>query len=233
MAKLKKTVIVGGLSGSSGPVTFKLTKEGTMVTERSSPSNPSTSAQVGARTRLRTAAQTFRGFTQTQEDAWKTYAQSVQQNDPITGGKKALSAISAYIRLATKFLQVNNGGTPPSTPPANAYSGDPITVTATATTGKVTFTASAANTLATKTELLLQPLASKLRNPAKNGYRTKAFVQFAAGSLSFDVNVPPGWFAAGYRFVSTATGQMTPLIPIGVHQVTLAVEQGGSKKKAA
>ncbi|MBX3112538.1 MAG: hypothetical protein KF857_11055 [Fimbriimonadaceae bacterium] len=51
MAKFKRTVIVGGLSGSSGPVTFKLTSEGTIVSERTSPANPNTAAPQAARGR--------------------------------------------------------------------------------------------------------------------------------------------------------------------------------------
>ena len=50
-----------------------------------------------------------------------------------------------------------------------------------------------------------------------------------------NVLVSPGFYAAAYRFVNTATGQTTLLQQIGVQQVTLALESGGSKsgRKAA
>lgn len=233
IAKLRRTVLVGGLSGSSGPVTFKLTSEGTIVGERSSPKNPSTPAQVAARTRLTTATRTFQGFTQAQEDAWNNYAKFTQKNDDTTQQKKMLSGIDAYVRLATKFMQANNGGTPPSSPPTSPFSGDTIVITASASTGTITFTASGANAAGVKTELLLQPLAGRLRNPSAKAYRSKAFVAFASPGQEFDVDVPPGWYAAAYRFVKTATGQTSNLVPIGVSQVSLAVSQGTSKKKAA
>ena len=49
------------------------------------------------------------------------------------------------------------------------------------------------------------------------------------------MNVPPGWYAAAYRFVNVATGQDTRLNEVPVVQVALAVEGTGtgSKKKAA
>lgn len=234
MAKLKRTVLVGGLSGSSGPVTFKLTKEGTIVSERSTPTNPNTPAQQAARARFTTAARTFRNFTQAQEEAWSVYANTLEGLDRVTGSNESYSAINAYIKLATKYLQVNPGSTPPVNPPTTAFVGDNFVVTATAGTGKVTFTASGSNSANTKTELLLQPVASRLRNPQRNGYRTKAFVSFGSGNSTFSVNVPPGWYATGYRFVNTKTGQTTEVQPINVSQVTFAVSQGTpAKKKAA
>lgn len=233
LAKLRRTVLVSGLSGSSGPVTFKITSEGTIVGERTTPKNPSTPAQVAARTRLTTASRTFQGFTQAQEDAWNAYAEFHRRNDDTTQQRKFLSGIDAYVGLATKFMQANNGGTPPSSPPTTPFAGDTISITATASTGTVTFTASGANAAGVKTELLLQRVASRLRNPSTKGYRSKAFVTFTTPGQEVDVNVPPGWYAAAYRFVKSSTGQASNLVPIGVSQVSLAIEQGTSKKKAA
>lgn len=212
---------------------FKLTKDGTIVGERATPTNPNTPAQQAARARFTTSSKAFRNFTPNQETAWQNYAQTLGHHDRVTGGTKRITALNAYLKLASKFLQVNNGGTAPTTPPVNAYNGDNITLAATAGVGKVTFTASGANSLSTKTELLLQPLASRLRNPKKNGYRSMAFNAFAAGNLSLDVTVGPGWYAAGYRFVNTATGQSTEMVPLGVSQVTFSVSAAEPKKKAA
>jgi hypothetical protein len=44
------------------------------------------------------------------------------------------------------------------------------------------------------------------------------------------VTVPPGWYAAGYRFVQTQTGQATEIVQIGVSQVPLALAQGGRSR---
>jgi hypothetical protein len=229
MAKLKRTVIVGGLSGSSGPVTFKLTSEGTIVSERTSPSNPNTPAQQGARFRFTTAAQIYRGLSANLVQLWDEFAQSDVERDPVSGGQKFKDGINAFISLASKFLQVNPGGTAPTSPPTASFVAPTLTVGAVGAAGKVTFTATAANPPNTKTELLLQKLASANRKPQKGAYRSKSFVAFAIGSLSADVTVGPGHYAAAYRFVNTLTGQATELQPIGVAQVTLALSQGGKK----
>lgn len=188
---------------------------------------------MAARTRLTTATRTFQGFTQAQEDAWNSYAKATQRNDEATQQKKSLSGIDAYVRLATKYMQANNGGTPPPSPPTTPFAGDTISITAAWSSGTVTFTASGANASGVKTELLLQPLAGRLRNPSKSAYRSKAFVAFATPGQEFDVSVPPGWYAAAYRFVKTSTGQTSNLVPIGVDLVSFAISQGTTKKKAA
>ncbi len=235
MAKLKRTVIVGGLSGSSGPVTFKLTSEGTIVSERTSPANPNTAAQQAARLRFTTTSRTYKGFTSTQVQQWDDFAQSDLERDPVSGGRRFNDGINAYIALATKFLQATPGGTPPSTPPTAPYVPPTATVTVTGSAGKVTFTSSAPTPANTRTELLLQKLASANRKPQAGAYRSRAFAAFVPGTLSVDVPVGPGFYAAAFRFVNTLTGQATELQPISVTQVTLALAKGGAedKKKAA
>ncbi|MCW5937048.1 MAG: hypothetical protein KIT11_07070 [Fimbriimonadaceae bacterium] len=54
---------------------------------------------------------------------------------------------------------------------------------------------------------------------------------FTGGSLSADVNVPAGYCAAGYRFVNTATGQATDMVPIGLRTVALSLELGGDQPR--
>lgn len=237
MAKAKLGALLQDLSGKVGNAVFVKSKEGPVVRVRTSPTNPKTTAQVAARARLSTVSKIFKGFNATQEAAWDNYASTLTHKDSITSKRFTPTAITAFTALGTKFLQVNPTGTVPTTPPTSSYSGDIITLTALASTGKITFTASAANALPNKTELLLQPLKSRNRNPQKGAYRSQAFVAFTAGSLSADVVVPPGYYAAAYRFVNLMTGQETALVPIGVHQVTLAVQStnkgAAGQKKAA
>lgn len=211
MAKLKRTVIISGASGSSGPVTFKYFKGNTFITERSSPSNPSTLNQQAARSRFTASTRAFRGFSASIVQQWDDYVQTTPEHDPITGASKFKDGINAYVALATKYLQATPGGTPPTTPPAAPFVPPSVTVTALGATGKVTFTASSALAAGTKCELLLEKLASANRKPQKNGYRSKAFAQFPVGTLSFDVTVTPGNYAAAYRFVNTNTGQTSQL----------------------
>jgi hypothetical protein len=235
MARATLNAMLQQLSGKVGNAVWVRSREGQIVRQRVTPENPDTPAQIAARGRLTTVTQIFRGFTPAQEAAWEAYAETLPERDPVTGKSTVRTAINAFVALATKYLQATPGGTVPTTPPTTPFAGENITLTATAAAGKVTFTASAPNSLGVKTELLLQRLATQNRNPQKGAYRSKAFVAFALGSLSFDVNVPAGWYAAGYRFVKLNTGQATDLVPIGVSQVTLSLASGstGSKKKAA
>jgi hypothetical protein len=229
MAKLKRTVIVGGASGSSGPVTFKLVKGQTFITERTSPANPNTPGQQAARGRFTASARTYKGFPPETVEKWDNYAQSELERDPVTGGQRFRDGINAYIALATKFLQATPGGTPPTTPPQTPFVAPNLTLTASGGSGKVTFTSSGPTPPNARAELLLQRLANGNRKPQPGAYRSSAIVQFAPGSLSFDVPVPPGFYAAAYRFVNIQTGQTSQLQAIGVSQATLAVAQGGKK----
>ncbi|MBS1714085.1 MAG: hypothetical protein JST30_07075 [Armatimonadetes bacterium] len=199
------------------------------------PANPSTPAQQAVRTNLRKAAVAYKNLTPAQAAAWELYAQTQVVENPPTGRKPKKTAVDAFVELAAKFLQVTPTGTVPTAPPAASYYGDSIAVTVAYSAGKATFTGSAPNSLNTRTELLMQRLPAQNRHAQKGAYRSKGFVQFVPGTLSFDVTVPPGYYAAAYRFVNVATGQATDLQPINAGQVTLALEAGGSgtKKKAA
>jgi len=229
MAKAELGVILQSLAGKAGNAVFSRSKEGVILKPRVKGINPNTPAQQAVRANLREAATAFKNFTASQVAAWRNYAANQTKHNSVTGKSYNPTGVNAFTALASKFLQVNPGGTIPTTPPASAFSGDSITVTCSAGTGKVTFAASAANSTDVVTEFLLQPLASPNRKPQKNGYRSRGFFAFTSGTLTHDVTVPPGYFAAAYRFVNSATGQETPLVPIGVQSVTFSV----SSQKAA
>jgi len=174
--------------------------------------------------------------------AWDDYAAAATERDAITGGRRFKDGMNAYVALATKYLQVTTkylqvtpAGTAPTSPPATPFTAPGVTLTAVGASGKVTFTASGPLPATVRAELLLQKLASANRKPQKGAYRSKAFASFPIGGLSQDVTVPPGHYAAAYRFVNASTGQATEMQVIGVQQVTLSVELGGQKtnRKAA
>ncbi len=82
----------------------------------------------------------------------------------------------------------------------------------------MTFTGSKANAAGVKTELLLQKLASRARRTYAEKYRT-SFVAFATGGLTTKVTAGAGYYAVAYRFVSTATGKETGIVPLGMVSV--------------
>ncbi|MEQ1822909.1 MAG: hypothetical protein ABL949_10375 [Fimbriimonadaceae bacterium] len=184
---------------------------------------------MAVRESLRRASQTFKGFTPTQVQAWSNYAGGVVHHNPVNGVAYSPTALNAFTTLATKLLQINPSGTIPSTPPTTAFAGDTITISVVASAGTLTFSASKANAANVTTEILLQPLKSANRKPSLKEMRHKAFQAFATGSLSLPITVPPGYYAAAYRFVNTLTGQTTLPVMLAVNQVTLALEEGGSK----
>lgn len=235
MANIAYSAMLQEARGKMGTVVFTAAKNGPTARVKASVKNPKTASQRTVRAYLTRAAKTFKGFTTAQYNAWNAFGATQVRSNPITGETYTLSGISAFVELTTKFLQVSPNGTIPLAPPTSDFTGDTVTVTATAGVGQVTFTGSSPNGSGITTELLLQRLPSRNRKPNPEGYVSAGFRAFAPGSLEFVATVPAGFYAAGYRFVRTATGQATDIVALPVQTVTLSVEQGDTrgKKRAA
>ena len=209
MAQGSLGVLFNSLRGKAGRVVFARSKDGTVIKPRVTARNPRTPAQVAVRTNLSKSASAYKNMTPAQVSTWLSYANSITKHDGRTGKAYQPSAITAFTALASKFLQANPVGVVPMTPPAAAFAGDVVLVAAVGAAGKVTFTASAANAAGVTTEMLLQPLKSRNRTPQPKGYRTRAFQAFAVGTLSNIVTTAAGWYVPAYRFVNSATGQVS------------------------
>lgn len=233
MAKAELSVLLEGLSGKAGNVVFSKGKEGTQVKPHVKGHNPNTPAQQLIRENLSYASGIYRTLNPTQLEEWKNYAFNKIISDPLDGSKYKPSAFNAFMKLACKFLQATPGGTVPLTPPTTGFNGDEPNLTVTGGNSELTFTASEPNTAGVTTEILLQPLANANRKPQANGYRHKLFHTFTSGNLSLDVAVPVGYYAAGYRFVKTSTGQASQLQTLAVQTVSLALAQGGTSTKSS
>lgn len=232
MAKVAYSTVVNEASGKAGTVVWRKHRSGPNFSVRVSPKNPDTAAQRAVRGYLSKAAKTFEGMTPAQVAVWDAYGETIVRHNPLTGGTYTSTGIAAFIELTVKFLQNNPGGTIPLVPPSSEFTGDSITVTASAGTGVVTFTASAPNSAGVMTELLLQKLPNTHREPSKNGYRSMQFFNFAVGVLTRNVSVPAGFYAAGYRFVKASTGQATPMVALPVQTVALSMAKGGAPSSA-
>ena len=229
MARVRPSILIQDIRGKAGGSVFQMSPEGLIVRPRVDGTNPRTPAQLAVRSYFTRASQAFEGLTPVQYAAWKQYAAQNVRRDPITGKSRHQTPIAAFVELAAKFLQANPAGTIPLTPPTTQFNGDTITLTAAADTGKMTFTASAANAAGVTTEIMLQPLKTANRKPQSNAYRSKAFNAFASGSLSFQVTVPAGYYAAAYRFVKLSTGQASEAVYLPVTGVAFSL----TGKKAA
>lgn len=176
----------------------------------------------------------WRSLTPTQVASWNNYALTINKRNRVNGRAFHPSGFEAFLGLGCKYLQVNPGGTVPTTPPSTPFSGDAITFTVTPGTGKLTFTPSAANSANTTTEFLVQALANGNRKPQKKQYRSKGFHQFT-NTDPFDLTLGAGYYAVQVSFVNKNTSQETTPFSEPIQQVAFAVQTGGKsiQKKAA
>ena len=233
MARGRYSVLLDELSGKAGSVVFVNGRNGLVIKSRGKPANPQSAAQLQVRKNLQVAAGMYKNLSAATVALWKAYAQTQATVEPVSGKTYIPTAINLYVGRLTKLLQMGAVIPNPFNPPTSAFTGDNLTVSVTASTGKLTFTSTAANTTDVRTEILVARLASANRTPHLKDLRNAAFVRYTIGVLTADVNLPAGYYAAGYRFVNITTGQETPIQLLPVKTVTLAVEKGGENKKAA
>lgn len=234
MAKAELGILLQDLRGKAGNVVFQGSRDGLVVRPRVKGTNPDTPAQQTVRDNFSTAGSFWRSFTPTQIQAWRNYAANITKHNSVTGKAYHPTPFAAFVGLASKFLQVNPGGTVPTEPPANHFDGDDLTWTVTPAAGKITFTPSAANSTNCTTEFLLQPLANANRKPSKKAYKSYGFHHFAS-TTAWDVNVGSGTYSVAIRYVDSTTGQETSpeYLEIGQVTISLAKPTGKSGKKAA
>jgi hypothetical protein len=220
MAKIGLGVVVAQIRGKVGGGVFTRAKNGATLRVRVTPSNPNTAAQSSVRANLSAAATAFKALTSGQLQDWVDYANGITRSNPIAGASYHPSAISVFVGLASKFLQVNPGGTIPVVPPAAPFEGDTITVAAVGGADSVTFTGSADNTAGATTELLLQRLPSANRTPNPNGYRSHGFSDDPDTTPVVVTGLSEGVYVPAYRFVDEATGEQTGLVVLDPVTVT-------------
>ncbi len=220
MAKLVMNVLSDGLSGKAGSAVFVRTKNGVYLRSRTVPKNPKSASQSAVRSHFGKAVSVWRGLTPAQANAWRSYAQKIVRVDTADGTSRTLSGYTAFMALATKFLQVKPTSPIPLNPPSFGFIGDLVFVVAAGGAGGVTFTASSLNSFSVRTELLLQRVASQTAMPKSNAYRTQQFVGFVVPPYNTTLTAAPGWYVPAYRFVNNMTGQPTEMIVLPVVQVT-------------
>lgn len=220
MAKIGLGVVVAQIRGKVGGGVYTKAKNGSTLRVRIRPANPNTSAQSAVRSALAAASAAFKALSSTNLGLWQAYADSLTRYDAITGSTYHPSAISVFVGLATKFLQVNPGGTIPSTPPTSPFDGDVITIAPTGGNDLITYTGSADNSAGVTSELLYQKLPSANAQPKPNGYKSAGFSDDPDTTPFVATPLAAGVYATGYRFVDEATGQASPLVVTGNVTVT-------------
>lgn len=94
----------GQMSGSVGGVTAGHNKGGQYLRNRSIPTNPNSIRQQAARSAFGTAAQAWKSITQTQRDAWESYANQTPIVNRL-GESITISGSSMYTRTNAFRLQ--------------------------------------------------------------------------------------------------------------------------------
>jgi len=238
MAKVKLAAFAQAISGRMGGVVYKKTRYGTEMAEFEAPSNPRTASQTAVRAAFTKATQQWRTLTTTQAASWREYASTRYVEEEITTVRYRTTGFNAFVKLSAKYFAVNPAATSaPADPPEAPFNGDTITLTVDAETpGALTFTSSGANAANVTTAILMQKLPNGNADPIDGGYKIAKYHTFTAGSPSTTVPVTPGYYAVGYQFVNTATGQQASPVysgVIGPVSLTLVGTGPGKEKKSA
>lgn len=119
-------------SGSIGNTTFSRNRNGQYIRQRSTPTQPRTTAQINQRARLTTAAAAWRGLTDAQRAGWTAFGNSFTVVNSL-GQSNHLTGLQAYTKVNT--VNALNGASQVSTPPALPTFLPPTTTGITATAG--------------------------------------------------------------------------------------------------
>jgi hypothetical protein len=233
MARLRLAPFLDGISGRMAGVVYRVTKFGTDMAEFQAASNPRTPPQTAVRSAFNKATKQWKNLTRPQADAWRAYAKGLFRFEPIGENMVRPTGFNAFVALAAKYFAVTPGAaTAPASPPQAPFDGDSITVTvAPGPGGTLIFTASGANATNVTTALLVQRVPNANAAAIRGRWRIAQFKAFAAGSLTAQVQVGPGFYAVGYQFTSAATGQVSDpvYLPAIVGPVSFSVRDGGKK----
>lgn len=218
MARLSPSAIIGTMSGSLGDRVVSKTRGGLVAKGKPRYKYPKNPAVQAGNARLKAANEAWNAMSVPEAEAWNRYAATLTHHDPLTGQPYAPAGKNILVALTAKFLQANPGAPIPLAPPTGAYVGPNAVVSVSATSGGLSFAASGPTGAGTVVELLIQPLVTPKRSPAKF-YKSVGFASFTAGHLTETVPLEAGWYAAAYRFVERATGRATLMQTLGKIEV--------------
>ncbi len=192
---------------------------GTIMRSRPENLNERTPKQRQMGANLASVNRAWDALSAEQAAAWRAYAGTLATRNPQTAMVVAPKAYNVFVRLGTKFLQMNGGTLVPMTPPSGVFLGDIVRVSVVGLSGQIRFTADRANAAGMVTELLIQRLSGPNNAPKPDGYRSAGFVSFVAGSLSSNVAASPGAYSCAERFVEGSSGRMGESVVVGTVMV--------------
>lgn len=213
MARVRTAGFIGSLAGSAGGVTFRRMPGGIQIIDRESPRDRQTPAQRAQRDRMTRAARAWTEMSPEQVGTWRIYARTLAPSplDPPP------SAVNVFKTLAMRVLAIDPHGEIPLAPPEAPFGGDGVTLAVEGLAQAVLFAPDRPNVEGVVTELLLQRLPSRHRAAYPSKYRSQGY--FALTGAPVLLQVRPGWHACAARFARESTGQVGPLLALGVAHV--------------
>jgi hypothetical protein len=208
MAKGRSATLYPAVTGRIGNLVVIANNDGAVIVrEYVVPANPRTPSQQKARITLRGVPYLWGELTDEERAAWQAFARAQGRN-----------GYHAFVGLATKWRTVNGNGMPPALPPTEAFFGDSVGLSVAAGpagSGSIVVTAQRPNQPGVVVEIRLQRLRATHVGTKPKNWVTKAFVSFEAGSLTKTLDLFPGAYAIGYRYVNAETGQETEMAVLG------------------
>ncbi len=127
MAKIQLGTIVTGIRGTIGGMTFSANASGPHARIWTRSSNPRSTSQQTARTRLATNALTWRTLSAVDQATWAAYAAANPQTD-VFGNTYYWTAFQAFVKINGQLLYVGRAAV--TTAPTSAIPAAPTGVTA-------------------------------------------------------------------------------------------------------
>ena len=143
MAKIKFGGLISAASGKLAGNVFARNKGGAYIRNWARPTNPQSTDQQAQRTKLANKSAAWRNLTDTQRDAWKTWADDNPVLDRL-GNSIKLTGAQAYSRININRDTAGDAATASSTPGAPTFVADIVdastALAADASAGTVIFT---------------------------------------------------------------------------------------------
>ena len=218
------------MTGKVGNGVFSIEQGGTGIRQYNGVSKqPFSEAQRAREAAFTKANQTWPTIGRANADKWRVWG-AKQKVKTISGGIRGREGKDCFVGYFAKMLQVNAAAAVPL-PPVGTFGGDGATFSLLLENPTMDWVASKANATGVTTELMVQELPSEVALPNPQGYKTLAFHAFASGSLSYTVELDPGFYAFAAQEVEIATGRTACFAEVGFGTFGLALVRGGTDEE--
>ncbi len=210
MAKLLSPLMSAEARGKVGGTIYNTCRGIKYAKTFTAPANPQTTRQLAVRNLLSQYSRSWRGLSQTQRDAWITYADANPRVD-WTGQPVRWSGLNWYIACNSLLADIGASAisSPPSTVAPDAPSG--VALSLTSGTLKLAWTAPTGNTLQIDV-WLLGPVSSGDAGRLRMAKHYSYYPAESTTPVTLVSSCPAGRWYAWVRVISEATGLTSPWV---------------------